>query len=183
LQAVLKVFALECQKKNHVFVQKELNSCILSIQKTLFFQKENDVSCFQYEDDENSLTALIKRLENIESKLISRLNMKKTKVSAKSVNGFKFSYSDAVKQFMNKSLNSQTSLSSLNLVNENVNKISFQTMNSKTELKNPRENRLIFKVNAKTAEKIQNKAYFIRNRINDAFVTVKITEKPVVSSI
>ena len=147
LQTILQLLAKESQRKNHVLVQKELNACVLSIQKILSFHENQQVSVFDSE-----IQSLEKRIAQLEQK-----TAKSAAVSEKSQT--KHSYSAALKTNL-------TAVSSASVSPASVSQIQSPSLG---QSKNHREKRLILKTNAETTATIAEKAFVLRNKINDAF--------------
>ena len=155
LQTILQLLAKESQGKNHVLVQKELNACVLSIPKILSFHENQQVSVFDSE-----IQSLEKRVAKLKQK-----TAKSTAVNEKFQ--AKNSYATALKI-------------NLTAVSSSVSQIQNSSL---SQPKNHREKRLILKTNAETTAAIAEKAFVLRNKINDVFSHEKLAEKPVLSSI
>ncbi|OJD09978.1 hypothetical protein ACJ73_09992 [Blastomyces percursus] len=142
IRDILQMLGKEFQKEYHVVVQKELNNCVLGLQKILSFHKNGDTSFFA----DDKFSALEKRLLDLEKEAEQHAAPTKPSFS-------KPSYSDALK-------------ANITEAPERLAKI----VKSQSTPPPP-------------TQKIHDKAFLVRNRINDAFINANLTNKRVISCV
>ncbi|OJD13657.1 hypothetical protein ACJ73_09181 [Blastomyces percursus] len=159
IRDILQMLGKEFQKEHHVLVQKELNNCVLGLQKILSFYKNGDTSFFA----DDKFSALEKRLLDLEKKAEQHAALTKPSCS-------KPSYSDALK-------------ANITQAPERLANIVKSQSTPPPPVKTFRDRRLILKTSHEATQKIHDKAFLVRNRINDAFINANLTNKPVISCV